>query len=86
MSTHGFDLGSLDLASRITHDDGYTLSVLGEGASFGSSQAVVREIVSMLADGNLVSYDRAGNRQATFDVLGFDANRYDVQDQDPEQD
>jgi 23S rRNA pseudouridine955/2504/2580 synthase len=24
--------------------------------------------------------------QATFDVLGFDADRYDVQDQDPEQD
>ena len=64
LSTHGFELGTLDLASGIAHDDGYTLSVLGAGATFGASQAVVREIVSMLADGNLVSYDRAGNRVA----------------------
>lgn len=69
MTTHGFDLGSLDLASGFPHDDGYTLSVLGAGATFGQSQAVVRQIVSMLADGDLVSYDRAGNRVAEFDVL-----------------
>lgn len=69
MSTHGFDLGTLDLASGQPHEDGYTLSVLGAGASFGQSQAVVRQIVSMLADGDLVSYDRAGNRVAEFDVL-----------------
>ncbi|RYB90831.1 hypothetical protein EUA06_11180 [Nocardioides glacieisoli] len=69
MSTHGFDLGTLDLASGLPHGDGYTLSVLGSGATFGQSQAVVRQIVSMLADGDLVSYDRAGNRVAEFDVL-----------------
>lgn len=69
MSTHGFDLGSLDLASGLPHEDGYTLSVLGNGATFGQSQAVVRQIVSMLADGDLVSYDRSGNRVAEFDVL-----------------
>lgn len=69
MSTHGFDLGTLDLASGLPSDDGYTLSVLASGASFGASQAVVRQIVSMLADGDLVSYDRAGNRVAEFDVL-----------------
>jgi hypothetical protein len=69
MTTHGLELGTLDLASTEAHDDGYTLTVLGAGASFGASQAKIREIVSMLADGNLVTYDSAGNRVATFDVL-----------------
>lgn len=66
---HGLELGALDLASGGVHEDGYTLSVLADGATFGGPQAGVREIVSMLADGNLVTYDRAGNRVAEFTVL-----------------
>lgn len=68
MSVHGLDLGALDLASGIPSDDGYTLSVLAAGATFGEPAAVVREIVSQLADGSLVTYDRAGNRVVSFEV------------------
>lgn len=67
--THGLELGTLDLASGLPSDDGYTFSVLAAGFTTGDPQAVVREIVSMLADGNLVSYDRAGNRVVSFEVL-----------------
>jgi 23S rRNA pseudouridine955/2504/2580 synthase len=47
-----------------------------------------RRIRLPLRNGQLldVSAPLPPHMQATFDVLGFDADRYDVQDQDPEQD
>lgn len=68
MITHGLELGALDLAAGTISGEGYTLSVFAEGATMGEPQAVVREIISMLADGNLVTYDRAGNRLVSFTV------------------
>lgn len=65
---HGFELGSLDLVDSFPSDDGYTIRVTSEGTTFGSFEAVVRSVVSMLADGNQVKYDRAGNRVASFPV------------------
>lgn len=68
MSTHGLELGFLDLVGDLAHEDGYTISVYADGVTFGTPQAVVREVASMLADGSHVTYDRGGNRVVSFDV------------------
>lgn len=65
--THGLQIGTLDLVDGFS-DEGYELRVLADGASFGSPEAKVKQIVSALADGDLVSYDRAGNRVVEFSV------------------
>lgn len=69
MTTHGLELGSLDLVTNTVHDDGYQLGVYADGVTFGTPQAVVNEIVSMLADGSHAKYNRAGNRVVSFDVV-----------------
>ena len=65
---HRLELGSLDLTSGEVADGGYKIRVVADGATFGSPQPIVKQIVSMLADGDLARYDRAGNREVSFVV------------------
>lgn len=65
----GLVLGTIDLVDFVdTGDDGYEIHVTAEGTTFGSPEAVVRALVSALADGERVTHDRAGNRVASFPV------------------
>ena len=54
--------------------------------NFGTSRDVLIRLPLKSGQFLDVSAPLPPHMQATFDVLGFDANRYDAQDQDPEDD
>lgn len=68
MSAHQLRFGELDLCGGWNAEEGFTLNVLPDGASFGAADAVTSAILSLMADGDLVQYDRAGNREVSLRV------------------
>lgn len=73
--SHRLQFGALDLCDGGDDADGYTFDVLADGADFGNAEAVTSVVMSMMADGDRVRYDRAGNRQVSFrvQITGTDA-------------
>lgn len=61
--THSLTLGSLVLTDSLPDPEhGYWFEVAAEGTSFGTPEAVLRIVASLLSDGAIVSYDSDGNR------------------------
>lgn len=69
---HSLTLGPLELTgSRAFADEEHSFwfEVAAQGTDFGSPQAVTRIVNSLLSDGDLLSYDRDGNRLIPVKVM-----------------
>lgn len=63
--THSLTLGSLELTGDAAFPDdehGFWFEVAAEGTEFGSPEAVTSIVSALMTDGDLVRYDRDGNR------------------------
>lgn len=70
--THSLTLGSLLLTGSPAFADeehGFWFEVAAEGTDFGTPEAVLRVVTSLLADGAIVTYDNDGNRTIPVRVL-----------------
>lgn len=70
--THALTLGALTLTGSAAVPDptyGYWYEVGADGTDFGTFEAITRIVNSLLSDGDLVSYDRDGNRTLSVMVL-----------------
>lgn len=67
MSTSGAELvlGALPILSPGESDQDYTIEALGEGTTWGTPEAVVATVASMLMDGEKAKITRFGNREAS---------------------
>lgn len=70
--THSLTYGSLTLTGDQSFADPthhYWFEVAADGTEFGSPDAVTRIVTSLLSDGDIVAYDRDGNRTIPVKVM-----------------
>lgn len=74
MSDAELVFGSLPLLSPGFADADYTIEALGDGADFGTPEAVIASVASMLMDGNKARINGFGNREVTIPIQIRGAN------------
>jgi hypothetical protein len=74
MSDAELVFGSLPLLSSGFADADYTIEALGDGADFGTPEAVIASVASMLMDGNKARINGFGNREVTIPIQIRGAN------------
>lgn len=66
IAQHGISLGGLDLVldgQPVVHAAGFTTEVSADGTTWGNAEEVVAQVISALADGDIVAQTHVGNRQ-----------------------